>query len=362
MIKRFFECLIPVTICNLECEYCYVIQRKYRNMKKADLKYTPREIGMALTKERLGGICYFSICGAGETLAQPETLEIAREILNNGHFVNITTNGTIKKEFEKLKMWDKECLQRLHFSFSFHYLELKKKKMLDLFFENVSLIKELGCSFVVQLNLYDKYIECADEIKKICMENVGAYPQIAATRKETKKLEKVEIYTEKNINEYVAAGREFDSNLFEYTMKNFNKKRKEFCYAGDWSGVLDLSNGKLVKCYGHPIAQDIFKNPKEKINFEAIGNCCRSSFCMNSSHFMSLGTIVESGNETYCSLRNREEQNWFNEKTKEFLSHKLIENNREYSNRKKIYVNFKEKVLQILQKIKRFLRKIIKGD
>ena len=34
MIKRFFECLIPVTICNLECEYCYVIQREYRNMKK----------------------------------------------------------------------------------------------------------------------------------------------------------------------------------------------------------------------------------------------------------------------------------------------------------------------------------------
>ena len=73
-VKRFFECLIPVTVCNLKCSYCYVIQRDYRNMKLAELKYTPEHIGKCLTKERLGGECFFSICGAGETLAQPETL------------------------------------------------------------------------------------------------------------------------------------------------------------------------------------------------------------------------------------------------------------------------------------------------
>lgn len=54
-IKRFFECLIPVTVCNLKCSYCYVIQRDYRNMKLAELKYTPAHIGKCLTRKRLGG-------------------------------------------------------------------------------------------------------------------------------------------------------------------------------------------------------------------------------------------------------------------------------------------------------------------
>ena len=94
-VKRFFECLMPVTVCNLKCSYCYVIQRNYRNMKLAELKYTPEHIGKCLTKERLGGECFFSICGAGETLAQPETLRIAKELLKNGHIVYITTNGTL---------------------------------------------------------------------------------------------------------------------------------------------------------------------------------------------------------------------------------------------------------------------------
>ena len=58
-IKRFFECLIPVTACNLKCSYCYVIQRDRRQMKMAEMRYTPEQIGAALTAERLGGVCYF---------------------------------------------------------------------------------------------------------------------------------------------------------------------------------------------------------------------------------------------------------------------------------------------------------------
>ena len=32
--KRFIECLLPVTICNLKCSYCYIIQGNRRDMKK----------------------------------------------------------------------------------------------------------------------------------------------------------------------------------------------------------------------------------------------------------------------------------------------------------------------------------------
>ena len=125
-IKRFFECLIPVTACNLKCGYCYVIQRDNRKMEIPKLKYSPEKIGKGLTQERLGGVCYFSICGAGETLLPNYTVEIVKELLRNGHYVNITTNGTLTKRFDESLQLPNEHLKRLHFAFSFHYNELMR--------------------------------------------------------------------------------------------------------------------------------------------------------------------------------------------------------------------------------------------
>lgn len=119
-IKCFIECLIPETVCNLRCSYCYVIQRKGNTGVIPDLKYPIETMRKALTKERFGGTCYFSICGAGETLAPTYTLEIVKALLENGHFVNVTTNGTLTKRFAELESWDSNLLEHLHFAFSFH--------------------------------------------------------------------------------------------------------------------------------------------------------------------------------------------------------------------------------------------------
>lgn len=357
-IVRFFECLLPVTICNLKCSYCYVIQRNYRNMQKANMLYSPEHIGKSLSQKRLGGICYFSICGAGETLAQPEIVEITENILNEGHLVNITTNGTLTNVFKKFGNINKENLSRLHFSFSFHYLELKRLKLLDSFFENIKYIHNLGCSFVLQLNLCDEYLNYIDEIKEICKKNVGAMPQIAATRKEDKGLNDVEIHTNLSIEDYIEIGESFDSPLFKYTMKNFNVKRKEFCYAGDRSGVLNLATGELKKCYGDPFSQNIFKNPNKKIKFEPVGNNCYSSFCFNSSHFMSLG-VIDNEKENYCLLRDRDEANWFNETTREYLSKKIVGNRIQYTECQKKYINLKEHCKKVILDFKKICKKIL---
>ena len=338
-IKRFFECLIPVTACNLRCSYCYVIQRNNRKNKMANLKYSPEQIGKALTKERLGGTCYFSICGAGETTLQVGIEDIVYNILKQGHYVNITTNGTITKKLKAILDKSEKYIEHIHFAFSFHYLELKRLKLLETFFDNVNLVRQRGASIVVQLNLCDEYIPYLDEIERICIEKVGAKPQIAATRKEEKGLQKIELYTNHTEEDYIEFGQKFESPLFEFTMKNFNVKRKEFCYAGDWSGILDLSTGIMRRCYNSYIYQDIFKNPKEKIRFMAIGNCCASPFCMNSSHFMSLGVIPSIQTPTYGNLRNRPEAEWYTQNMKNFLDKKLIENNKEYSYFKKIVSN-----------------------
>lgn len=344
-LVRFFECIIPVTICNLKCDYCYVIQRNNRSMKKAELKFSPEHIGKCLTKERLGGMCYFSLCGAGETLSQPEIVDIAYNILKQGHIVNITTNGTLTKVFERFKDLDQTLLNRLHFSFSFHYLELKRLNKLDTFFKNVNFVKSIGCSFIVQINLTDSYLPYLEEIKKLCIDNVGAMPQVAATRKESKGFVKVDLHTSLSKEEYEKIGKEFDSPLFDYTMKNFNVKRKEFCYAGDRSGCLNIATGALKKCYGDPLPQYIFDNPDKPIKFEAVGNNCYSKFCFNSSHFISLGVIDNLDNDiTYSGLRDRENASWFNETTREVLSKKLIGNNKEYIGLKKLLINFKNRL------------------
>ena len=359
-IKRFFECLIPVTVCNLKCSYCYVIQRDYRNMKLAELKYTPEHIGKCLTKKRLGGTCFFSICGAGETLAQPETFEIAHKLLKNGHIVNITTNGTLKNRFQELQNFAKEERERLHFSFSLHYLELKRLKLLNTFFDNVNFVKEMGCSFIVQINLCDEYIPVLDEIKSICMAQIGAWPQVAATRKENSNLSKIEFLTELSDEEYIARGKEFRSPLFDYTIENFNVKRTEFCYAGQRSGTLNLADGTLRKCYADPKSQRIFENPDDPIVFEPIGTNCGCAFCLNSSHFMSQGVIDNCDKRTYCSLRNRPEAEWFNETMRCALSGKLWDTNDSLNDIEQEKYNRKQKRVLIYYKIRSAIAKTIK--
>ena len=298
-------------------------------MKLADLKYSPEHIAKALRPDRMGGICWISICGAGETLAQPELPDIVNLLLLDGHYVNITTNGTLTNKFDRIIEKCGDNIKHLHFSFSLHYLELKRKNLLDVFFDNIIKVKNAGASILLQINLCDEYIPYIDEIKQISYEKVGAYPQVALTRDESTR--PMKIFTSLSDKEYYDIGMSFDSPLFEFTYKNFNKERKEFCYAGDWSGVLNLQTGWLSKCYENREGQNIFENIDEPINFEAVGKKCKNLYCVNSSHFMSLGIIPECKTPSYAELRNRKNAGWYSDEMLQFLNSKLYESNKEYS-------------------------------
>ncbi len=327
-IKKFIECFLPVSICNLKCDYCYVIQEGNRKMKKAYFPYSEELMEKAFSKEKWGGCCYFSICGAGETLMPNETIFFIKKILENGHYVNVTTNGTITKRFEQLIDFPKNILERLHVAFSFHYLELKKRNLLNVFFENVKNIRKAGASITVQLNLYDGYIPYLNEIYNICVENIGAPPQLALTRDETHN--EIKIMTQKP-DEYIKYNKIFNSPLFEITNKNFMVKRKEFCYAGEWSFTLNIATGDLRQCYNKKILCNIYEDVNSSIKTEAVGCCCGLPYCINSSHFISLGTIPKIKQPTYADLRNRENAHWYSEKMKNFLSSRLWESNCQYT-------------------------------
>ena len=345
--KIFFECLLPITICNLKCEYCYVIQENRRTELYPKMQYSFEQIGKSFSKKRLGGTCFINICGAGETLAYKELPQLIDKILDNGHFINITTNGTQTKMFDQIIKLDRAKLSRINFSFSFHYLELKRLHLLDAYFNNIKKVAKNGCSFLFQMNLCDSYINCIEEIKKVCIEKINCLPQIMVTRNEQDKTFKLFTANEKN---YINVGKSFNSKIFEVGLENINVKRNEFCYAGKWSYVLNLANGELKPCYCSNQKYDFFKHPKEKIPLFAVGNNCKSNYCINSTHFLPLGVIPEIRMDTYSQLRNRKWENgirqeWQTQSMKDFLSHKLCEANQEYTNRQKKKINKKNKKL-----------------
>lgn len=357
-MKKFIECLIPDSRCNLSCSYCYIAQQK-RKSDRCEFNYSPDCIGRALSKERLQGLSYISICSSGETLLSEEITPIVYNILRQGHFVNITTNGTISSRFKEIAdTLPRNYLKQLHFSFSFHYLELLRTNNLYVFFKNIELVREAGCSFTVQVNLCDEYMPHWEDIKKITKKYTGAYSQVALTRND--KAKKRAILTKKTKEEYVSIGRETNSPLFDFTVKNFMVKRCEFCYAGEWSGKLDLATGILTSCYGYGIKQNIFKNINKPIKFEAIGKNCPFDFCFNSSHFMSLGIIPSISTPSYAELRDRREANWYSDEMREFLSKRLIDDNKEYSPSQKIFINKKYKLLNPIESLKKIIWNVLK--
>ena len=256
-----------------------------------------------MRKDRVGGTCWISICGVGETFVQTEIVEIVGLLLKEGHYVNVTTNGTLTKQFKRLIAVCGTNINHLHLSFSLHYLELKKHDLLETFFNNIQMVRDAGASILVQINLCDEYIPYIDEIKDICINKIGALPQVALTRDESAR--PMKIFTEMTDEQYYRYGSLFESKLFDFTYHNFNIKREEFCYAGDWSGVLNLQTGWLSKCYANDEGQNIFEDLNKPIRFEAIGRNCKNFYCVNSSHFMSLGVIPSVKTPSYAALRNK---------------------------------------------------------
>ena len=97
----------------------------------------------------------------------------------------------------------------------------------------------------------------------------------------------------------------------------------------------------------------------------AIGKACSSPFCMNSSHFLSLGVIPELESPTYAELRNREEAGWYSEEMNSFLSNKLGYSNDCYNTIQKLksdYIGIIDRTLgwslKAVRKIKDVVKKV----
>lgn len=354
--SRFIEAFIPGDACNLHCQYCYVAQEKQRRNEICTFQFSPKVMGEALRKERLGGTAYVNICGAGETLMPKEVPEVINEILKQGHFVNVYTNGTLSSRFDELlDLVSPDLRKYLSISFSFHYLELVRKNLLQTFFCNFKKMKRAGCTVVVNLVLDDSYLPYVETIKQLSIENFGALPQISYP----KKLQKNKNW--ESLTKAPAQASEiaetFDSPYWRFTEKYFNYDRKKFCYAGAWSFTLNLSTGWICRCYNHRPHQNIFENITTPIQYKAVGNVCFSPSC-GGGLFLPQGVVPELKVPSYCALKDRPEAQWYNENFKNFLSQQLYRNNREYSELEKFGSNIASVVFEGRNTFLAILRKL----
>lgn len=357
-IKRFIDCGVPSFACNLRCNYCYVAQNYLFSQKIPDFKYEPKLVGRALSKKRLGGTCMFNICASGETLLPSIVVDYTRAILEEGHYVMIVTNLLVTKRIIEFSNFPVELRKRLFFKVSFHYLELKRKKIIDRFFENIDIIKKMGASFTLEITPCDELIPYIDEIKKLSIARVGALPHITVARDESKP--DYPLLTKYTKEKYKKIWGSFDSMMFDYKISVFGEKRKEYCHAGNWTATLNLMTGTLKQCYMTNYFTNIYKKIDDPIKFVDIGHGCKAPHCHNAHAFLTFGSIPSLDTPYYSELRNRvclDGTEWLNSEMKSFMSTKLIDSNKDTHPKQDFYLN---KIYNVMYNTWLFSRKVYK--
>jgi wyosine [tRNA(Phe)-imidazoG37] synthetase (radical SAM superfamily) len=127
VFNRFINAFIPLNSCNLRCDYCYIGQTEgYDNNYDVNLHYSFEQMRLSLTPERLGGVCLFNLCAAGETTLFKELPELVKMLLELGHFVTIVTNATLATPLRIILDAAVNYKERLFIKCSLQYLEMMR--------------------------------------------------------------------------------------------------------------------------------------------------------------------------------------------------------------------------------------------
>ena len=247
-IKYFIGCNVPAFACNFRCQYCYLGHHPHPYEKGIKPFIRNAEyIAEYFSVKNMGGRCYFNFCAFGETMMHPELIDLVSALTKQGYYADIITNGTLSAKFDKLiDTLDSFSKSHLFIKFSFHYLELLKHNLLNVFCANVEKVKQAGISFSIEITPHDELIPYIDELKRFSLDKFGALPHVTVARNEGTM--DIEILSALNKDDYRKTWSSFDSELFEFKLDIFNKKRDEFCYAGLWSLQVDLYTGNYSQC------------------------------------------------------------------------------------------------------------------
>lgn len=286
-----------------------------------------------------------NICGGGETMLPSNIVDYVRELLEEGHYVMVVSNCTIDERCKAFSALPPHLTSHLFIKVSYHYMELKKRGLLERFFANIKLMHKSGISFTLEATPSDELIPYIEEMKQVALENLGAINHMTVGRDETK-TGNLPILTQMSDADYFKTWNVFDSELFRIKFSIFNVKRKEFCYAGKWNFILNLETGEMQPCYNSPIRRNILDEPDKPINFIAVGNNCPQYHCWNGHAFLGFGAIPSLNTPTFADQRNRvctDGSEWLYPEMKAFMSSRLNESNREYNALERLIANLRWK-------------------
>lgn len=270
-------------------------------------------------------------------------MPIIRELLEEGHYVGVVTNGTLTKNIESLMKFPDELRKRIFLKFSFYYGELKRIGRLQEFFATVKKCKKSGISFTIELPAYDEFVE-DESIIEVCTNEVGAAPHVATLRDESQ--EGFALMSQYSFAELKEKWKHYQSELFEIRSEVMEKKYKGFCYAGAWTFTANLESGEVRQCHYERVIGNLYD--KKPIDLVAVGSHCHSEYCYVCHAFLTLGDIPKLKlNLRYDEVRDRKSAGWLNDEMRNFMHQRLYENNAQYSFIRKWAINEKNRKAEL---------------
>ena len=331
-IARYVECYMLRQACNLRCSYCFVGQSRELAETVILLKHSPDFIAKALSKDRLGGTSLISICCDGEPLISHDMVILIRKLLEDGHFVYLISNGTLRKRMDEICSFPQKLLNHLFIRFSYHYFELQRLNLFDIFFENIRRFHKAGGSFTVFLVGSDIYLPVLDDLKERCVKNLGALPHVDYERDETKgDGGTLTVRSETEFLEYKKIWNSFDSEFMRFREKVDGKIRGN-CNAGNWVVHLDLMTGRMSRCPVGQYVGNIYDDICSDIPFDQKPHECPYNFCVCAPVFFAFGMKEDLRDApTFYELWNRttlDGVNWIQDEMRGFLNGRLYESHK----------------------------------
>lgn len=312
--------------CNFRCEYCYISQVRNYEDKLFSAPYDMNFMRRAFSKNRFGGSCLINLVASGETLLSLELISIIRMFLEEGHYVAIVTNGTVTKAFEQIAAFPQELREHLFIKFSFHFLELEKRSMFDIFWDNVEKMKRGDVSYTLEITPCDNLIPRIPEIIDMFNDRAGgAMPHLTIARDD--RTPNIDILSNLSMDEYKKVWGVFNSALFDFKMSMYHRKVTEYCLAGKKYFSLNLGTGVINRCVAHEKAGNFYDDITMPVEGRQIGCNCRLPYCINAHSYITLGLCKDIEAPTYLEMRDRMDRDgnhWVKGIMREVFSQKFL--------------------------------------
>ena len=307
------------------------------------------------------------VIGSAETLLVEPVIPFIHGLLKYGHIVTVVTNATLTKRIKELLDIQSEYRKNLIVKASLHYLELKKRNLLKIFFDNVKYVVDAGASSYPFVTISEEYVPYLEEISECCQNFLEIFPQCSPC------LEVVDtdsiLYHSRFEPEITGELKQrvencFDTRILNEIIKNRNfNPQNFFCYAGMWGFGVDFATGQMSKCHNVPLDKNFYEGDRLELAEPIACSCGIESCCLQYNFFaegllpdydsgMMYGDMIYSKgfisehirdmlnvrlDKVYSRLSLEEEQNFVLHNKNEQIQRLLMEKNRNPFLREVIY-------------------------